>query len=146
MHQIKTVLTRIPLKENQGKQTLGTMAVYDGINKIYETKTLELPWKENKRKISCIPDGDYFVRKRLASESGSRDYDHFIVEDVEGRSYILWHSGNFHWHILGCILHGQSHADINKDGLLDVTNTGFTIAQLYKILPDRFPFKIITLE
>lgn len=132
------------MEENKGVQTLGVMAVYDGLNRIYETKTLELPWKNNQQGTSCIPDGDYVVRKRKASESPSLDYDHFMVEEVPDRSYILWHSGNYHTQIKGCMLHGQAHTDINNDGLLDVTNTRFTIDQLNKILPDRFPLKVIT--
>ena len=33
--------------------------------------TLELPWKDNQRSISCIPAGEYKVRIRVARESAS---------------------------------------------------------------------------
>ena len=135
----KTFLTRI---EYQEKQTLGILDVYKGIDRIYTCKTLELPWKNNRRGVSCIPENSYWVRKGRAEESPSRNYDHFHVEDVPNRSWILWHSGNYHFHIEGCILCGQDHTDINQDGWLDVTRTRFTIDFLYDLLPDRFPLVI----
>lgn len=145
MDEIRAVLIRTPICENNGKQTLGTMIVFNGVHKIHENKVLELPWKGNLSCISSIPEGDYWVSKRAKEESPSQKIDHFMIENVKDRKHILWHAGNYHWNILGCQLHGQSFSDINNDGLLDVTSTKFTIAQLNSILPDRFRFKIITL-
>tara|TARA_R110000787_G_scaffold109496_1_gene218041 strand:- start:218 stop:637 length:420 start_codon:yes stop_codon:yes gene_type:complete len=68
--------------------------------------TLENPWKDNQRNISCIPEGNYKVRLRLPRESASRDYIHLLVEDVENRSYILFHRGNTAKDTRGCILVG----------------------------------------
>ena len=68
--------------------------------------TLENPWKDNQRNISCIPEGNYKVRLRLPRESASRDYIHLLVEDVENRSYILFHRGNTAKDTSGCILVG----------------------------------------
>ena len=70
--------------------------------------TLELPWLDNQRSISCIPEGEYNVRLRTAKESATRDYLHLLVQDVEGRSYILVHIGNYPRDTKGCILVGQS--------------------------------------
>ena len=36
--------------------------------------TLELPWKQNQRSISCIPAGQYDARLRLPRESATRVY------------------------------------------------------------------------
>ena len=69
--------------------------------------TLELPWKDNQRSISCIPEGEYKVRLRLARESATRDYLHLLVQDVKDRSYILFHRGNSAKDTRGCILLGQ---------------------------------------
>ena len=68
--------------------------------------TLENPWINNKKNISCIPRGSYKVRLRLARESATRDYLHLLVEDVENRSYILFHRGNTAKDTSGCILVG----------------------------------------
>ena len=68
--------------------------------------TLENPYLDNQRNISCIPEGVYPVRLRLPRESATRDYLHLLVEDVENRSYILFHRGNSAKDTRGCILVG----------------------------------------
>ena len=72
--------------------------------------TLELPWKNNEKGVSCIPEGEYKCRIRLARESRTRDYVHLLVQDVENRSYILFHRGNFPSDSRGCILTGTHRA------------------------------------
>ncbi|WP_310555102.1 DUF5675 family protein [Flavobacterium sp.] len=52
--------------------------------------TIELPWKNNETKVSCIPEGKYFIRKRY-----SRKFQwHLEVIDVKNRSFILFHPAN----------------------------------------------------
>jgi hypothetical protein len=68
--------------------------------------TLELPYIDNQRSISCIPAGQYKVRLRLARESATRNYLHLLVEDVKDRSFILLHRGNSARDSRGCILVG----------------------------------------
>ena len=69
--------------------------------------TLENPWLDNQRNISCIPEGQYKVRLRLARESATRNYLHLLVQDVPNRSYILFHRGNTAKDTSGCILVGN---------------------------------------
>ena len=69
--------------------------------------TLENPWIDNQRNISCIPEGNYKVRLRLARESATRDYLHLLVQDVPNRDFILVHIGNYPSQTQGCILVGQ---------------------------------------
>jgi hypothetical protein len=69
--------------------------------------TLELPYRDNQRSISCIPAGEYKVRLRLPRESATRDYIHLLVKDVKDRSHILFHRGNTAKDTRGCILVGQ---------------------------------------
>ena len=78
------------------------------INGEFFCDTLENPWKNNVRNISCIPDGVYDVRLRLPRESASRDYLHLLVKEVPNRDYILFHRGNTSADTSGCILVGQS--------------------------------------
>ena len=81
--------------------------------------TLELPWLDNKRSISCIPDGEYKARLRYPRESGSRDYLHILVQDVPDRDYILFHRGNTAKDTRGCILVGlKSQQDIVQNSTL----------------------------
>ena len=69
--------------------------------------TLELPYRDNQRSISCIPTGEYKVRLRYPRESATRDYLHLLVEEVPNRDYILFHRGNTAKDSRGCILVGQ---------------------------------------
>ena len=68
--------------------------------------TLENPYINNQRSISCIPEGEYKVRLRLARESASRDYLPRLIQDVPNRDYILFHRGNSAKDTSGCILVG----------------------------------------
>ena len=68
--------------------------------------TLELPYKDNQRNISCIPAGEYKVRLRLPRESATRDYIHLLIQDVSDRDYILFHRGNSAKDTRGCVLVG----------------------------------------
>jgi|TARA_R110002020_G_scaffold130543_1_gene292103 hypothetical protein len=78
------------------------------INGEFFCDTLENPYINNERNISCIPAGQYKVRLRLARESATRDYLHLLVQEVPSRSYILFHRGNTAKDTRGCILVGQS--------------------------------------
>jgi hypothetical protein len=53
-------------------------------------KTIELPWKKNETKVSCIPEGKYFIRKRYSNKFKW----HMQIAGVENRSLILFHSAN----------------------------------------------------
>ena len=68
--------------------------------------TLERPYFNNQRNISCIPEGVYPVRLRLPRESATRDYLHLLVQEVPNRDWILFHRGNTAKDTSGCILVG----------------------------------------
>lgn len=52
--------------------------------------TIELPWKDNQKLVSCIPEGRYELKTRYSR----RFRNHFIVQGVKGRSLILIHPAN----------------------------------------------------
>lgn len=52
--------------------------------------TIELPWRQNKARVSCIPEGKYIIRKRFSQ----RFHWHLEVVGVQDRSLILFHPAN----------------------------------------------------
>ena len=85
------------------KSTIGNLY----LNGEWLCDTLELPYLDNQRSISCIPKGNYKVRLRYPRESATRDYLHLLVQDVPNRDYILFHRGNTAKDTSGCILVGN---------------------------------------
>ena len=121
--------------KHQDKQTLGILYLPNGT----KFHTLELAWNDNKKRVSCIPIGNYKVLPRTSQKYGK----HFHIINVPNRDFILFHSGNYHTHILGCILVGLGHKDVNKDGYLDVIQSKDAMAQLLAACPDGFDVEIV---
>ena len=116
-------------------QTLGELIIPDAG---YSCKTLELPWKNNERRESCIPEGTYQVEKRFSDKFKH----HFHILEVPDRDFILIHHGNYKRDVKGCILVGNDYFDIDGDGHMDVTSSKKTMQALNEILPDAFELEI----
>ena len=125
-------------------ETLGDLQVLVGDFIKFECKTIELPWKENKHDVSCIPEGKYNVKKVISPTKGLC----FILENVPNRSAVEIHIGNFaagkKVDTLGCILPGMSFGDRNNDGIIDVVNSTVAMGKLLEILPDSFQLTIFS--
>ena len=52
--------------------------------------TIELPYKINETKVSCIPEGKYFIKKRYSKKFQW----HLEISNVENRNLILFHPAN----------------------------------------------------
>lgn len=83
--------------------------------------SLEDPWKDNQRNISCIPEGDYWCDKYASPTHGHT----FIVREVPNRSYILFHRGNTHINTQGCILVGERFHFLNGIPSIAQSREGF---------------------
>jgi hypothetical protein len=113
--------------------TLGRLEYED-----FHCFTLELPWRENNKNISCIPPGEYEATKYDSPKHG----DVILLLEVDGRDMIEIHSGNYTRQILGCILVGDSIKYLDGDSIPDVTNSKATLAKLMGRLPDVFKINI----
>ena len=122
-------------------ETLGSW--YDNGNLI--CKTLELPWHGNKRNISCIPEGIYFVTKENPIPEDDprhyRPYEHFRVHDVPDRSGILIHPITYVRDLLGCTGVGSRFLDIDKDGIPDMAESKIKLQWMVENLPSEFYLK-----
>ena len=62
--------------------------------------TIELPWVENRRSESCIPEGVFELEARFSKKFGN----HILVKNVPDRSLILIHPANYaKQELRGCI-------------------------------------------
>ncbi len=123
-------VVRLKRLKDDGNQTLGQMWYLGNMMAV----TLELPFKGNQNRISCIPKGTYKVVRRKSPKYG----EHFHILNVPSRSYILIHNANYYYDLLGCIGVGMNFAFINKDALLDITSSRDTMKKLLKELPQEF--------
>lgn len=88
------------------RASMGRLFTKNGDSEIHFLFTLENPWLANQPNISCIPAGDYVCRRVISPKYGET----FEVTDVDGRTHILFHWGNYPSNTQGCILVGTSHA------------------------------------
>jgi hypothetical protein len=88
---------------DDGIATLGTLFL-DGVQQCY---TLEPPWKDNQRMVSCIPPGTYPLVLQYSPRFTPK-YGHklVLVNNVPDRDNILIHIGNFPKDTDGCIMVG----------------------------------------
>lgn len=108
---VKVILKR---EESQDFGTFGIITLPNG----KQFDTLELPDKENKRQVSCIPKGIYPCNIINSPKFGQV----YGVLNVPNRTNILIHAGNYggdvekgyRSDILGCILLGKGRGKLNN--------------------------------
>lgn len=132
---MKAILNRL---QEDDKQTLGMLYLYDGIHEVFSCATLELPDLDNEPNVSRVCGGAYKVTRRYSQKHGW----HYHIQDVEGRSWILFHTGNYYTQIEGCILVGTDFNDINNDGYIDVVNSRVAMDNFLEIAGEEFDLVI----
>ena len=102
---------------------------------------LERPWLNNKRSVSCIPDGIYVCRRINSPSFGET----FEVMNVPSRTHILFHSGNTIDDSKGCMLFGTGMGILN--GKRGVVNSRKARAEFMKLMKGEefFPLNIRTI-
>lgn len=125
-------------KTDTGKETNGTLqfTTEEGIQS--QCFTLELPWKDNKHDTSCIPIGSYACQWTFSPHLNKYTYE---ILNVPNRQGIRIHGGNFVTDLLGCLALGTAESDLNRDGMIDVTNSRAAIETFEKIM-DKQPFEL----
>jgi hypothetical protein len=90
-------------------RTVGYIVTSGGTN---ICKTLERPWADNERNVSCIPEGTYVIRR---DDTGR--FRWFRFDSVPFRTHIEMHAGVYPTHSDGCVLIGTAHDhELNLDG------------------------------
>lgn len=125
-------------------QTRGCLYVFEEDHSFFNCRTLELPWLNNKSKVSCYPGDRAYDVEKYKRPSGKWA---FWVKDVPGRTGILFHSGNYasiaKSDSEGCTLPGMAYDDINRDGYIDILDSRVAMDMLLYLMPDKFKLHVI---
>lgn len=113
--------------ENTNEHTIGILR--DAATQYEIARTLEDAWKDNKKNISCIPEGTYKVVRHVSPKYG----DCFMISNVPNRDYILIHAGNYTTDTEGCILLGDS-VTTNLQNKRMITNSKITVKKFTNIV------------
>jgi len=99
---ITATLTR---QKDDGQCTLGTLVFSTG----QTFKTIERPWLNNQRQVSCIPPGTYTcVPHGWEPNATVREKKAYLLLGTEPRTAILIHPANWAAQLMGCIAPGMS--------------------------------------
>jgi len=126
MSQTKPIRKAQLLRFESSDQGTFSSLLLDGFHFCYFG---ELPWRNNRRSLSCIPAGTY----RCSLIDSPRFGLVYEVKDVFGRTLILIHAGNYAGDKLlelktdseGCLLPGSSVGEMN--GQQAVTASRYTL-------------------
>jgi len=102
--------------------------------------TLELPWKNNKKDISCVPAGIYNVELTYSTKFKKKLW---MLKDVPNRTGIRIHNANFVRELKGCIAPGLNKQDIDGDGIIDVVNSKKALSLMRDLMDNKFKLEII---
>lgn len=99
--------------------------------------TLERPWENNETNISCIPAGRYTCRRVRSMRFG----DTYEVNNVPGRTHVLFHKGNYISDTQGCILVGEEFSGTWDRPFIASSERGFL--EFRKLLNDIPEFELV---
>ncbi|MEX0598487.1 MAG: DUF5675 family protein [Candidatus Paceibacterota bacterium] len=149
---MKLIINRYNQSDKQTEADLSLIKIVSENFSCYEEdvftcKVLELPWRDNKQRISRIPTGTYPAVKHVSPNFGKSIW----IQDVPDRSEILIHVGNFIGNpnpktgksdSVGCPLVGEELKDNMGTGIPNLTSSRVTINKLYDLVPDSFTVDI----
>ena len=114
------------------EQTLGRLYVRDEQGCIiFQCESLERAYKDNKKRVSSIPEGTYPL---MLEWSNRFKKDLWEIYNVPNRSECKIHSANYWFQLNGCIALGINRKDINNDGYADVTSSRKAMAEFHKAM------------
>lgn len=91
--------------------------------------TIELPWSDNEKRVSCVPEGEYFLKRRFSQKYGW----HLHLQNVPNRELILIHPANdAQSELQGCIAPvsrstGVGTGNASRKSLTEITRRVFPV-------------------
>ena len=139
MQTVSNLHLYITRLKDDSNHTISECSLHSDRLTLFRFSALELSYKNNERNISCIPHGKYKGRVRVSKKYGRNIH----ILNVDDRSFILVHSGNYKTQTKGCVLVGSGFKDINNDGSVDVINSKDTMSRLMSFISDNDDIEII---
>lgn len=133
--------TRIEIERTyRNGVTTGNLKGYIDNKLVVETKTIELVWKDNEPRVSCIPEGVYDLEPSLWHSHNNKPV--WEIKNVPNRSRILIHPANYasgkHVQLLGCIAPVTDYSDLDGDGIIDGTASQKAFNKVMEYFKDIF--------
>jgi hypothetical protein len=129
--------------QQDNRQTIGRFHVLNDNNTIKKTfHCLELPWLDNRRRVSRIPEGEYFAIPHRSPTFGRTLW----IQDVPNRSEILVHAGNFNHNTLGCVLVGLDLSYLNADRYIDLKDSKKAMNEIMELVGNLPKIEVIIKE
>lgn len=114
------------------EQTLGRLYVRDERGCIiFQCECLERSYKDNKSRVSSIPEGRYPLILEYSNRFKKELWEIYNVPD---RSECKIHAANYWRQLNGCIALGKSRKDIDGDGFADVTSSRPTMKLFHEAM------------
>lgn len=98
-------ISKAMIYENRASLVQTIRSFFKPAKQPFKFYTIERPWKNNERRVSCIPTGEYVGLIHHSPRFGKTIW----IQDVPDRSEILIHPANFASELMGCIAPGQVH-------------------------------------
>lgn len=114
--------------------------------------TCEQPWNNNKKRVSCIPEGKYklvthnsakygqvvaFVNPELHVFHNEYDMPQEMRDNEGGRSVCLIHAANWPRELQGCVAVGEKVLNYGLPNGWGITNSRATLKKLRDLWGDR---------
>lgn len=115
-----------------GVSNLGFLQLMTGKQQDHHFVSIEPTELYNLSNISCINLGeDYWVEHHVSPTFGKC----LKVKDVEGRTHVLFHAGNFFTNTKACILPGLTFGFVNSDTQIDVVSSQTALDKILDWVP-----------
>lgn len=129
--------------EQNDRHSLGKLGIWQSEsyklwNEVFQCKTLELPWKQNLKKESCIPNGVYPVILEYSEHFKQALWE---IKQVPDRSEVKIHIANRASELLGCIAIGKEFTILGNEKVL--TDSAETLKEFHSVLDGQ---KYLTIE
>jgi hypothetical protein len=114
--------------------TLGVLTVVDEKEiQLYRCFSLELGWHNNAPRTSCVPSGVYTIKLEYSPAFKRKLWE---LKGVRNRSECKIHGANYVSQLLGCVAPGLAYSDLDKDGVIDITNSRVALQGIHEAMGD----------